>query len=33
MVHNWEKFQFLCREKDIWDCLVEETQRSEGLAA
>ena len=33
MVHNREKSQFLHREKDIWDRLVEETWRSEGLAA
>ena len=32
MVYNWEKFQFLHHEKDVWDRLAEEMQLSEGLA-
>ena len=32
MVRSQEKFQFLRREKDVWDHLAEETWRSEGLA-
>ena len=33
MVHSREKSQYLCHEKDVWDCLTKETWWSEGMAA